>query len=352
MNDMNTDTIRAARPFTHSMVVIHRGLRRESRLLAEMIGAARPGDRRRARVLASHLSDYLLGLRNHHHGEDELIWPLLLSRVDLDADVVLRMEAQHEKVAATIERIRGLIGPWTRSADAAGRDALVAALTEHRTVLIEHLDDEEAHLLPLAEHHLTEAEWSTQGEHFAQHTPKSKILTLLGVVLEDATPQERAEFLAGLPAPARAIWRLYGGRRHATRMRRLREDVRTSRAGTAIAALTGVGITYVGLGFLLDPVGSALGFGLPAWPTGDEAAWLNIKGVRDLGAGLTVFALLAAGKREALGWVMLAFAAIPAGDMLTVLAHHGSTAAAFGIHGATAAAVLASGLLLLRAARR
>ncbi|GAA0958850.1 DUF4267 domain-containing protein [Actinocorallia libanotica] len=352
MNDTSTDTVRTARPFTHSMVVIHRGIRRESRLLAEMIGATRPGDRRRARALTAHLSDYLMALHNHHHGEDELIWPLLLSRVDLDADVVLRMEAQHEKVAATIERIRGLIGPWTRTADAAGRDALAAALTEHRAVLVEHLDDEEANLLPLAERHLTEDEWNAQGEHFALHTPKTKILTLLGVVLEDATPQERTEFLAGLPAPARAIWRLYGQRHHAARMRRLREDVRTSRTGTALAALTGVGITYVGLSYLIDPVATASGFGLPVWPTGDEAAWLNIKGVRDLGTGLTVFALLAAGKREALGWVMLAFATIPAGDMLTILAHHGSKAAAFGIHGATSAAVLASGLLLLRAARR
>ena len=352
MNNTSTETVRTARPFTHSMVVIHRGIRRESRLLAEMIGATRPGDRRRARALTAHLSDYLIALHNHHHGEDELIWPLLLSRVDLDAAVVLRMAAQHEKVAATLARIRGLIGPWPRTADAAGRDALVAALTEHRAVLVEHLDDEEANLLPLAERHLTEAEWNAQGEHFALHTPKTKILTLLGVVLEDATPQERTEFLAGLPAPARAIWRLYGERHHAARMRRLREDVRTSRTGTALAALTGVGITYVGLSYLIDPVGTAPSFGLPAWPGDDAAAWLNLKGVRDLATGLTVFALLAKGRREALGWVMLAFATIPAGDMLTILAHHGSKAAAFGIHGATAAAVLASGLLLLRAARR
>ncbi|XVQ14119.1 DUF4267 domain-containing protein [Spirillospora sp. CA-255316] len=347
---MSTATISTARPFTHSMVVVHRGLRRESRLLAELIGATRPGDRRRARALAAHLSDYLLGLHNHHRGEDELIWPPLLSRVDLDADVVLRMEAQHEKVAASVERLRGLAGPWAASADEAGRDALVAALAEHRAVLVEHLDDEEANLLPLAGRHLTEAEWNAQGEHFVRHTPKSRILTFLGIALEDATPRERAEFLAGLPAPARALWRIYGARHHAARMRRLREDVRRSPAGTAIAALTGAGITYVGLRYLLDPVGSAQTFGLPEWPTGDAAAFLNLKGVRDLASGLTVFALLARGKREALGWVMIAFATIPAGDMLTVLAHHGSKAAAFGVHGATAVAVLASGLLLVRAA--
>ncbi|ROO85719.1 hemerythrin HHE cation binding domain-containing protein [Actinocorallia herbida] len=349
---MNTDTLPAARSFTHSMVVIHRGLRRESRVLAELVGATRPGDVRRAGAIAAHLSDYLVGLHNHHHGEDELIWPTLLSRVDLDADIVLRMEAQHAKVAATIERLRGLVGPWTRSADAAARDALAAALAEHRAVLVEHLDDEEAHLLPLAERHLTEAEWNAQGDHFAEHTPKTKLLTLLGVVLEDATPQERTEILAGLPAPARAVWRLYGARHHARRMRRLREDVRTSRTGTALAALTGVGITYVGLSYLLDPMGTAPGFGLPAWPEGDAAAWLNLKGVRDLATGLTVFALLAAGRREALGWVMLAFATIPAGDMLTIFAHRGSTATALGVHGLTSAAVLASGLLLVRAARR
>jgi hemerythrin-like domain-containing protein len=334
------------------MVVIHRGLRRETRVLADLVAATRPGDRRRARTLTAHLDDYLTGLHNHHHGEDELIWPLLLSRVDLDAETVLRMEAQHEKVAATIARLRDLAGSWTRSADAAGRDALAAALTEHRAVLVEHLDDEEANLLPLAERHLTEAEWNTQGDHFVEHTPKTKILTLLGVVLEDATPDERAEFLAGLPAPARAFWRLYGERHHAARMRRLREDVRTSRAGTGLALATGLGISYVGLSYLLDPSGTAPGFGLPSWPSGDAAGWMNIKGARDLGTGLAVLALLARGKREALGLVMLAFSTIPAGDMLTVLSRHGSKATAFGVHGLTAAAVLASGVLLLRAARR
>ncbi|MFD0688080.1 DUF4267 domain-containing protein [Actinomadura fibrosa] len=349
---MSNDTIPAALTFTRSMIVIHRGLRRESRLLGELVAATRPGDRARAGALTAHLSDYLLGLHNHHHGEDELIWPLLLSRVDLDADVVLRMEAQHEKVAATIGRLRELAGTWARTADAGDRDALVAALAEHRAALVEHLDDEETNLLPLAERHLTEAEWNTQGDHFAENTPKSKVLTFLGIVLEDATPQERAEFLSALPAPARAIWRLYGRRHHANRMKRLRQDVRTFRTGTAIAALTGAGITYVGLSYIIDPLGTAPGFGLPAWPSGDAAAWLNVKGVRDLGTGLAVFALLAAGKREALGWVMLAFSTIAAGDMLTILGHHGSKATAFGVHGATAAAVLASGLLLVRAARR
>jgi hypothetical protein len=65
------------------MVVIHRAFRRESELLRTAIAAVTPGDTRRARILADHFRWYRLGLHNHHHGEDELIWPLLLARVDL-----------------------------------------------------------------------------------------------------------------------------------------------------------------------------------------------------------------------------------------------------------------------------
>ncbi|MBW8486960.1 hemerythrin domain-containing protein [Actinomadura sp. PM05-2] len=201
------------------MVVIHRGLRRESRVLAEQIGAVRDGDRARARVLAKHLRDYLIGLHHHHTGEDDLIWPLLLSRVDLGADVVLRMEAQHEKVAASIDAVRDAAARWR--GDAAGRDALVAALRAHRAVLVEHLDDEEANLLPLAERHLTAAEWDAQGEHFAK-AAKHRALLLLGVVLEDATPEEHARFLGAMPAPARAVWHLLGRPLYARRVRRVR----------------------------------------------------------------------------------------------------------------------------------
>ncbi|MFE3447403.1 DUF4267 domain-containing protein [Nonomuraea sp. NPDC059194] len=49
-----------------------------------------------------------------------------------------------------------------------------------------------------------------------------------------------------------------------------------------------------------------------------------------------------------LAWVLLIQACTPAADMITILAHDGSTSAAIGIHGATAAVVLATGCLVLR----
>ncbi|NUS95733.1 MAG: hemerythrin domain-containing protein [Nocardia sp.] len=207
---------------THDMEVVHRGLRRESRLLVELVAAVAPGDTARAAVVADHFRLYRLGLQNHHEGEDELLWPPLLARVDLGTDIVLRMEAQHERVAVTLTRLDAEVPRWEAAAGADERDALVASLTDHRAVLLEHLDDEEATLLPLAAEHLTEAEWASQGEHLVAHTPKLALLTLFGIVLEDADPSERARLLAGLPAPVRAIWHLIGRPRYARHIRRVR----------------------------------------------------------------------------------------------------------------------------------
>ncbi|SCL44694.1 Hemerythrin HHE cation binding domain-containing protein [Micromonospora citrea] len=207
---------------TQEMKIVHCVLRRESRLLMELVAAVAPGDTARAGVVADHFRDYRLGLHNHHEGEDELLWPPLLARVDLEADVVLRMEAQHERIAATLTRLDAAVPAWEATAGADERDILVAALADHRAVLLTHLDDEEATLLPLAAEHITEREWASLGGHLVNNTPKLTLLTLLGAVLEDANPAERAIVLGGLPAPVRFIWHAVGRPRYARHIRRVR----------------------------------------------------------------------------------------------------------------------------------
>lgn len=209
-------------PDTHEMVVVHRAFRRESQVLISLIAAVPDDDRGRARTLAAHLRWYEGGLSNHHHGEDELIWPLLHRRADVQADVVVRMEAQHERIAETLGRAMAALPAWQDSADAAAREKLVPALTEHRAVLIEHLDDEECHLLPLARRYLTGREWSALGEHFVSTTPKSQLLIFLGAVLEDADAEERSNMLGAMPLAARLVWLTVGRFVYARHTRRVR----------------------------------------------------------------------------------------------------------------------------------
>lgn len=204
------------------MAIVHRAFRRELRLLGEMIAEVPPGDVKRAAVLAEHFADLRVGLINHHQGEDELLWPLMLARVGPEREVVLRMEAEHGRVVETLDEVDGLVTKWAPRADAETRDRLLAALEEHRTVLVEHLDDEEAHLLPLAERFLTAKEFGALGDHFAQHTPKTKLFKFFGMVMEDADERERAIMLGSVPPPVRLLWRLLGPPLYARTVRRVR----------------------------------------------------------------------------------------------------------------------------------
>ncbi|MGC0418041.1 hemerythrin domain-containing protein [Embleya sp. AB8] len=219
--DADADVV-AAHPYTREMVMIHRIFRRESRLTAELVREVRPGDGRRAAVLAGAWATYSFGVHLHHAGEDELIWPLLMARVDLDAEQVLRMQLQHAELHASLDRVARLMDRWSADPAEATRDDLARTLDEHHRMLCDHLDEEERQVMPLVIGHLTADEWRVVGERGLAETPRNRRLLALGAILEDASPDERAEFLGRLPAPARLVWRVVGRRRYAREVRRIR----------------------------------------------------------------------------------------------------------------------------------
>jgi hemerythrin-like domain-containing protein len=207
---------------THDMYVVHRVFRRESTLMPRLVRSVRPGERTRAAAVAGHFRDYALGLHHHHTAEDELLWPLLLARVDLEAELVLRMEEQHHRVADGLAVVEKLLPEWEADPSATTGEAIAAAMAEHRDALHEHLGDEEQFVLPLVAEHITQAEWDRLGERFATETPKDKLLFFLGALLEEATPDERQHMLGNLPVPAKLAWRFVGRRAYARRTRELR----------------------------------------------------------------------------------------------------------------------------------
>src|SRR4029077_11208800 len=99
-------------PNTHEMVVIHRIFRREFPLLAGVVRRTSTGDARRAAPIAGHIEFCLTSLHHHHSAEDEYLWPKLLERARPHAELVRRMEAQHEELAGCVEQARQLTGHW------------------------------------------------------------------------------------------------------------------------------------------------------------------------------------------------------------------------------------------------
>ncbi|MGK5440495.1 hemerythrin domain-containing protein [Micromonospora sp. URMC 105] len=212
------------KPEVAQMTVIHKALRREFRLLPAAVAAVGSGDRRAAQQVAAHADLQLLFLHAHHDSEDRLIWPILTRRSAATASMVELMHRQHETVDRLVTQLRAALPPWARTADPAERQRVVALLEELHPALEEHLDLEEAEVLPLIQEHLTVAEWNATVQDAATHLPKNPKagLLLAGVVLEDATAAEQRWFLHELPPPARLMWGLLGHRLYRRHVRRTR----------------------------------------------------------------------------------------------------------------------------------
>ncbi|MFG2179922.1 hemerythrin domain-containing protein [Streptomyces abikoensis] len=221
MNASNpSDT--AVHPYTREMAMVHQVFRRESRLLAELVHEVRPADTERSRILAEHWRLYSVGLHTHHTGEDELLWPVLLPHLDLDAEQVLAMEAQHHGLTEGIAEVQRLMDRWQARALPEDRDELAEALRTHHRQLCAHLDEEEREVMPLVALHVSAEQWHAVGERGLAETPRNRLMIALGAVLEDASPEEREEFLARLPLPARLLWKLLGQRQYRRETARVR----------------------------------------------------------------------------------------------------------------------------------
>lgn len=200
------------RPDTREMIIVHNVFRRVFGDLPGLLRAVAPGDVARAGVLADAYTEISTGLHHHHTGEDELLWPVLVQRVEADRCFVLRAEEQHERVHELLERAKPQIDAFRQSASEPARDALAATIEELDAVLRDHMTDEERYILPLVEAHMTVAEWEKIGERGRAGIPKDRLLIQLGWILDGVPPADRQAMLRKLPLPARIAWRLLGRR--------------------------------------------------------------------------------------------------------------------------------------------
>jgi hypothetical protein len=117
--------------------------------------------------------------------------------------------------------------------------------------------------------------------------------------------------------------------------------------GAVLAVLLALGFLYIGASFLIAPLAASRGFGFKSHVTSEVTPWLHIKGPRDIVSGLLVGAMLLLVGPGACAIVLLIEALIPVGDAAMIIRHHGSLAAAIGIHLATAVAMVIAAIFLL-----
>ena len=123
--------------------------------------------------------------------------------------------------------------------------------------------------------------------------------------------------------------------------------------GYVLSGLVAAAIIFLGARFWWVPGPASAGFGIADSPPSSTgfAAWLSVKGTRDVASGLFVVLLMANGSPRLLGEFLLIASLIAFGDMVTVLRSRGSRALAFGMHGLTGLVIVATGACLILGAQ-
>jgi hemerythrin-like domain-containing protein len=202
------------------MYMAHTMFRREFALLPDLIRGVAPGDTRRAEVVGAHADLLCRVLHLHHEGEDRLLWPRLAERGGAEAAAIVPvMEQQHHVIEEANERVAALL-PGFR---AEGRDGveLAEVFEQLLPALMEHMTMEEERILPLAEKHVTAAEWKQLGEHGLNEFAKKELPLTFGLMMYEGDPEVIKGVLAEAPLPARLLMPVIGPRIFASHARRV-----------------------------------------------------------------------------------------------------------------------------------
>jgi hypothetical protein len=195
------------------MYLMHYGFRRDLSSFAAAVAGTPWEDRRAWRALARRWDQFARVLHLHHAGEDEILWPLLLERVDRAGDAVGRrtleaMEAEHEEIDPLLSGCAEGLASLAAGGDADTHAALIVRMTATRERLGQHLGHEESEAMALVQRHLTPAEWDALHPEFGRHYTPQDALFALPWVLRDLPADLRPRALAFVGRGPALAWRL------------------------------------------------------------------------------------------------------------------------------------------------
>jgi iron-sulfur cluster repair protein YtfE (RIC family) len=178
------------------MHALHDAFRRDLELLTRAAAARGedPDARERLRLGWTILADQL---HHHHTVEDEQLWPLVRSswRRSPDAlDVLDAMEDEHELVDPALAAVGEAVRTGASPAE---------ALDRLHTVVVQHLDHEEAEAMPLIEAAVSPRDWDAFGARQARSLGLKGAAELFPWLLWGADDVRSERVLGVLPAPLR-----------------------------------------------------------------------------------------------------------------------------------------------------
>jgi hypothetical protein len=125
-------------------------------------------------------------LNVHHEGEDALIWPKLVARVPVRADLVQEMASDQKRIDGLMRAVAEALPGWL---DVLGRPGC-----------------RPAGVVPLCADHLSPAEWREMPARALAAFDGDKVWMILGLIRPNMDQEQRVAMLAHIPPPARDMW--------------------------------------------------------------------------------------------------------------------------------------------------
>jgi hemerythrin-like domain-containing protein len=162
---------------------------------------------------------YAGGLRRHHQGEDDVVFPLVASREPDFADIESEMRAEHEAIDELLARadvaFERLKSNPTRMSAGAAHDVVV----ELQEAVATHLAHEETAALPVVASVVTEPEMAEIEKGFLDDIPRRE--RGLSLAALDVAAREHPELhLPPVPKPVLAVLALVWRRQYAALVKR------------------------------------------------------------------------------------------------------------------------------------
>lgn len=187
-----------------AMTRFHRIFREALAAAPEYVGSAVDEDR--VELVGSYYFNVLKLLHGHHEAEDLTIYPLMLERLPEFHDILTRVNAEHETVLGALEAAEASLEAWRADPSEETRRAAVEGLQALEPVLMEHLDDEEAEIVPLIGQVINVAEWGEMSSIAFQHFRGDKPWLIIGLIQEQMLDHENAMMEANMPPPVHDMW--------------------------------------------------------------------------------------------------------------------------------------------------
>lgn len=195
--------------------IIHDALRRDlDRLEARL---AEPSTDEQRTALCDHVTWMLDILHHHHVGEDDGVWPRVLTkRPDLQP-LVDEMEAEHGLLAAASTGLRSAAASYRADGSEQNRQAMAAAVQRMKQATLPHLEHEERETMPLVVATLDDSDWAYLAKNHFRKGLSFSDTGLYAMWVQDGLDERRQGVLrSNIPGPV--LWFL--SRRFGRRYRR------------------------------------------------------------------------------------------------------------------------------------